>query len=112
MRYILNSAVLTNFGSWRYKPLSRNEAVSWLLGDTWESTIRYPETAEALSLITGIYIPIVDKTIQMHPGDEALVFRLIFPPNSRRIPQQNKGKLEINFILEHMEIGLLIMDGR
>lgn len=45
----------------------------------------------------------------MQPGDEALVFRLAFPPGAGRIEVEKKGKLNAQFILDNCEIGLLKM---
>lgn len=111
-RYILNSSVLTAFGRWDYRVLSVDEARKWLLAGEFESTIRYQETALALESITGIHIPVRSVTCQMKAGDQALVFRLLLPPGTQRIPVASKGKLSTEFIKEHCEIGLLRLVGK
>jgi len=107
MKYILNSAVITSPGRYEYQLIDVAAATAWLASGGWQSTIGYAETAEALSELTGIEIPVNRATIRMEPGDEALVFRLIVPPGSRRIDPSTKGGLGREFILQHAEIGML-----
>ncbi len=107
MKYILNSAVITAPGTYDYKHITPTQAIDWLNEGGWESTIGYPETAEALQQICGCKIPVNRKVITMQAGDEALVFRLIFQQGYRPDPSQ-KGSMGLNFILKHCEIGILI----
>jgi len=111
MRYILNSAVITNWGYWLYKPISLEEAREWLNRGPFISTIRYKETAETVYQLTGIYVPRSNVTIQMEPGDEALVFRLRFEIGAARVAQELKGKLTPEFVRKYLEIGILKMLG-
>lgn len=106
MRYILNSAVITAPGIYEYKHITPAEALTWLHGDDWESCIGYVETAQALSFIAKTTIPVSRKVITMQVGDEALVFRLVFPQGYRPDTSQ-KGSMGIEFILAHCEIGIL-----
>ena len=56
--------------------------------------------------VPGIPRPCVNrKTIEMDPGDEALVFRIALPPHERRIAA--RGNVGVDFLAEHCEIGLL-----
>ena len=48
------------------------------------------------------------KTITMEAGDEALVFRLAFPPGTPRIDPGGKGKLSQAILAGHYELGLLV----
>jgi len=106
MKYILNSAVITAPGTYEYKHITTDELKNWLNSNKWDSTIGYPETAEALQKISNVHIPVNRKIITMLPGDEALVFRLVFPQGYRPDPAQ-KGNMGIDFILTHCEIGIL-----
>jgi hypothetical protein len=106
MKYLLNSAVITSPGTYNYRHITLEEARVWLDKGGWESTIGYPETAEALQNITGIPIPVNRNTITMQDGDEALVFRLVFPKGFRPDPAQ-KGAMGQDFILKNSEIGIL-----
>ncbi len=121
--YIFNSAVITAFGKYEYDCTPPGSARHWLLEHKWESCIGYEETAKALSELTSfsgkyppIVIPVNRKTIHMeckwndekgeYEGDEALVFRLVFPDGYRPDPSK-KGNLGEDFIRENCEIGIL-----
>jgi len=86
MKYILNSAVLTAFGLYNYKQV--------------------PLLAEALTNLSSVQVPVNRKIITMQAGDEALVFRLVFPQGYRPDPSQ-KGKMGMDFILKNSEVGIL-----
>ena len=106
MKYVLNSAVITAPGTYEYKRITSVEAQLWLQAGGWESCIGYAETAEALSRIAGISVPVSRKVITMRAEDEALVFRLVFPQGYRPDPAQ-KGSMGLGFILANCEIGIL-----
>lgn len=106
MNYILNSAVITAPGDFSYRHISVPVAIAWLQDGGWESTMGYQETALALQEITGVPIPVNRKTIKMSEGDEALVFRLVFPAGYRPDPAQ-KGALGREFVSQNCEIGIL-----
>lgn len=133
MQYVLNSAVLTAFGEFRYTALSPSQAKSWLTtcecdhssgqidgqtcrtcrgsGYRWTSTMGYQETASALEELMGFTpgtIPVNRVQIAMEPGDSALVFRLMFPPGTPRLDPQDKGRLREHLRAQHWELGLLV----
>jgi len=109
--YILNSAVITAPGTYRYTLLQPSEAAEllriWCDPDAFPnppiSCIGYEETAEAMAVLLN-YRPAINRmTIKMLPGDQALVFRL-----TKRLSQaEMKGKLGLSLILSNCEIGLL-----
>lgn len=107
MRYLLNSAVITAPGTYRYRLITVDEAKQWVSEGEFISTIGYPETAEALRRITGVDIPVNRTAVKMEPGDEALVFRLAFKPGDPRPDVAFKGQLGVEWILERCEFGLL-----
>ncbi len=43
----------------------------------------------------------------MQAGDEALVFRLVFPPGTPRIDPKDKGRLSAAIMAGQYELGLL-----
>ena len=106
-KYILNSAVLTAPGSYHYRLVSVAEAKRWLDAGGWKSTIGYEQTAEALSALTGVQVPVDRVSIEMEPGDEALVFRLKFPPGTPRIAPGDKGRLKQLLLGGHWELGII-----
>ena len=107
MRYILNSAVITAPGDWHYDLISPDAARQWAQGG-FVSTVGYEQTAEALSQLLGVPVPVDRKSITMQVGDEALVFRLVFPPGTGRIDPKDKGSLTAAVIAGHYELGLLV----
>lgn len=109
-RYLLNSAVITAPGDYRYTLIEGDvaaTATAWLDGGPFQSGIRYPDTAQALREITGVSVRVAELTFAMQPGDEALVFRLHFPPGTPRVPDKQKGKFSVAFLLQHCEFGIL-----
>lgn len=107
MRFILSSAVITAPGTYRYRRIDLQAARRWLEAGPHYSTIRYRETAHALGALLGRKIETRDEQVKMQPGDEALVFRLVFPPGTRGLPTDQKGKVSVQFILDNCEIGVL-----
>lgn len=151
-RFLLNSAVITAPGDYRYRLIDVKEARHWyetpLLPHSEEvrekvqelvqhgkpisaiaiemgigkarvktliarepdvviSTIGYAETAAALSELLSVEIPVDRRSITMEKGDEALVFRLVFPPGTPRIDPKDKGALGAALLAGHYELGLL-----
>lgn len=107
MRYVLNSAVITAPGRYDYYLVRVEAAKRWLEVGDFISTIGYAETAEALTQLTGVPVAVNRTTIQMAPGDEALVFRLVLPPGTPRITPETKGMLTPEFVAANSEIGIL-----
>lgn len=107
MRFILSSAVITAPGTYRYRHINLEQARQWIEAAPFHSTIRYVETARALSALVGRKIGTRNETVKMKPGDEALVFRLVFPPGTRGLPTDKKGKVSVEYILDHCELGIL-----
>ncbi len=107
MRYIMNSAVISTPGRYSYRLVEMEEAIRWLSGNDWISAIGYPETASALSALTGVSIPANRQMVEMQKGDEALVFRL-----TRRVSNPGmKGSLTSDFVRQNYEIGVLKKEG-
>lgn len=108
VKYLLNSAVITAPGRYDYRLVNQAEAREWASMERLVSTIGYEQTAEALSQILGFTVPVDRRTITMNPGDEALVFRLAFPPGAPRIDPADKGRLKQAVLDGHFELGLLV----
>jgi len=79
--YILNSPILTDYGSYLYLPLNLEEAKQ-RLANGFVSAIGHEGTAKLLSTILGIEIPVNRIQIQMQPGDDAIVFQVL-----QRLPE-------------------------
>jgi|SRR5579885_3247413 len=108
MRYLLNSAVITAPGTYRYAHIDQVRAAQWYAeGPEPLSTIGYAETAAALAHILGRPIATDRRVIVMNAGDSALVFRLALPPGAARIDPRDKGRLGEEILAGHFELGLL-----
>jgi hypothetical protein len=107
-RCILSSAVIVAPGTYTYRLLSHGEAVSWLQAGTFQSHVGYAETAQAMSELFGVAV-LANRTAAppLEVGEEALVFRLVYPPGTARVAPGAKGALSVAFIREHSEVGLL-----
>ncbi len=106
MHYLLNSAVITAPGDYHYRLITAEEAREWASGG-FVSTVGYAQTAEAMAILLGQPVPVDRRVIQMQPRDQALVFRLVFPPGSDRIDPGDKGRLSRAILEGHYELGLL-----
>ncbi len=108
MKYLLNSAVITAEGTFKYHLISTQEAQNWISEGRIVSTIGYRETAIALANVLNCETPAVNRVIvKMQPGDEALVFRLTLPPGERRLAVTKKGRQSVRKLMDNCEIGIL-----
>ena len=94
---IMNSAVLTAFGTYTYRPLSPEEARGLLAGG-FMSAVGHPEAAKAASEILGAEVPVNRAEIHMEPGERAIVVRLKSRPPAGS---------EVHASVEAYEVGLL-----
>ena len=74
--YILNSPILTNFGEYRYEPISVEKARAILFGGEFVSAIGHESTAKFLSKLLGVAIPANRVAVKMEAGDKAIVFKI------------------------------------
>ena len=75
-KYLLNSTVLTSFGTWEYALISVEEAKKFVASE-FISAIGHPATAEFLSELLATEITANRCQIDMNIGDEALVFKIL-----------------------------------
>ncbi|MCB9298842.1 MAG: DUF1874 domain-containing protein [Lewinellaceae bacterium] len=106
-RYIFNSCVITRPGQYSYRHIDLEEARRWIDAGPFTSTIRYRETARALATLVRRPIEVRSVVTHLEVGDQALVFRLVFPPGATGLPISQKGRISTGFILDHCEIGIL-----
>ena len=74
--WLLNSAVLTSYGTYSYDQISRDQARGLLQSDVYQSAIGHAVTAAVLSEQLGIQVSLNRIQISMEAGDKAIVFRL------------------------------------
>lgn len=72
---ILNSSILTSFGSYTYKPLSVDAAKS-LLKDGFISYVAHEATKQVISKLFNIELPQNRGMYFQQPGEIAIVFKL------------------------------------
>jgi hypothetical protein len=104
MLYVLNSPILTSFGTFVYRPLSLAEAIN-LLKQGFVSAVGHEATASFLSQLTGVQIPVNRIQIQMKPGDSAIVFQVL-----TRLPE-GKVLSEEELKAVPYRLGILTMEG-
>ena len=102
-KYMLNAAVMTSTGTYKYEIIDDEAAHTWLeANQDWISMIGYPEATQALKALFGVSVPLNRASIDFEDGDEALVFRL-----SHRVDPGRKGKLGLDYQIQNHEFGIL-----
>ena len=74
--YLLNTPILTEYGEYSFKKISKEEAIEEM-GYGFVSAIGHEGTANLMSQLTGMTIPVNRVAIKMQPGDKAVVFRVL-----------------------------------
>lgn len=77
--YILNAPILTNWGTYQFGPLSV-EAASAMLhygNQDFISAVGHEATAQVLSKLLEVTVPVNRVAVKMEHGDKAIVFRLL-----------------------------------
>ncbi|MCX7751198.1 MAG: YddF family protein, partial [Candidatus Bipolaricaulota bacterium] len=100
---VLNSAVVTDFGSYSYEPLTIDAVRAWLHAGPVISQVGYQSTADWIESRLGIRLPLSRDARRMQPGDEALVVRLRY----RLDDPARKAGGGVALTDEDVEIGLL-----
>lgn len=74
--YLLNAPILTAFGRWSFEgPLTVERAAEVLRGG-FVSAVGHGGAAEFLTRLLGVAVPVNRTSIEMRPGDRAVVLRL------------------------------------
>jgi len=102
-KYILNSAVITSPGLYRYTLITKKEVQKFLKEGDIINTIGYEETVELFNEMFNTNFSVNKIKIRMEKGDRGVVFRI-----KERIIDKEKGKVSKEFIRDKLEIGLLV----
>ncbi len=81
MPYLINAPILTAYGDYSFTKISAHEATG-ILKKGFVSAIGHQATADILTRILGIDVPMNRASIEMDCGDIAVVFRLL-----QRLPE-------------------------
>lgn len=74
--YVLNSPILTDYGTYEYEELSEEEATQKLQSAEVRSAVGHQGTADAITAITGVQVPMNRQAIVMKTGEEAIVVKV------------------------------------
>ena len=103
--YVLNTPILTEYGSFDFRKSSLPE-VKELLSQGFTSAIGHEATASLMSELTGINIPVNRVAIKMQPGDIAVVFRLLTRlPEGKVLSLDEIAKIPYELGILEMEAG-------
>jgi hypothetical protein len=72
---VLNTSIITSYGSFTYEPLTLEDARR-LVRAGFNSAIGHPETAEVLSELLNTPVPVNRIEYVQQPGGKAIVFKL------------------------------------
>lgn len=76
-RYVYNTPILTAYGTWAFTQVTVDEAIAFLRSAGWISGIGHSGTAQLLTQLSGVLVPVNRISTRLDIGDEALVFRLL-----------------------------------
>ena len=95
--YIFNTPILTEYGDYSFRKISLPE-VKELLSQGFVSAIGHEGTANLMSQLTGMTIPVNRVAIKMQPGDKAVVFRVLTRlPEGKVLTQEELSQIPYEF---------------
>ena len=101
MIYILNTPILTEYGLYKFTRISPHLAKEIITEEEFISAVGHEGTAEIISKLTRVTVPMNRVAIRMQPGERAIVFRLL-----TRLPEGRVLSAEELITLPY-EFGLL-----
>lgn len=81
---ILNTSILTNYGSYNYEPLTLEQARE-LVQEGFDSAVGHQSTCDVLSTLLGVKVPMNRVQYAQNVVDVALVFKLNGRPEEGKI---------------------------
>lgn len=98
--YIMNTTIVPNNGTYKLEDLGVVGAQHLIDGYSFTSAIGHASTAEIISSLLGIEIPMNRATISFEPGDIAICFKLDKrPPEGEILSTEQLKELGYSFKL-------------
>ena len=82
---VLNTSILTDTGRYELKDITLEEAQYLAKNNTLDSAVGHAATAEIMTTLLGVEIPVNRQMFQQQPGQQALVFKLNGRPEEGKI---------------------------
>lgn len=82
---ILNTSILTNDGEYKLESISLEKAVAFTQATDIDSAVGHESTAQILTEILGVDIPVNRQMFAQEVGQKALVFKLNGRPPEGKI---------------------------
>lgn len=79
---ILNTSILTAYGTYEYVPVTLDQARELVQRWKYQSAVGHAATADILTLLLGVTVPAARVQYKQGAGDTALVFKL-----QQRLPE-------------------------
>lgn len=97
MRYLINTPILTNYGTFDFKPITIDEAKS-LMASGYTTAIGHVGTADLLTKVLNTKVEANRIPIKMEKGDDAIIFRLKSRlPEGVVLSEEELAKLDYEF---------------
>lgn len=82
---ILNTSILTSAGEYKLKDISLGEAKQLVSDNALDSAVGHTSTAEVMTTLLRVEIPVNRQQFVQQPGQQALVFKLNGRPEEGKI---------------------------
>ena len=104
MIYLLNTPILTDYGVYDFKKIEIAEVKAILSEEGFTSAVGHQGTADLLTQLLGVPVPMNRVAIKMEENDVAVVFRLKNRlPEGTVLSEEELAKLVIEFgVLERI----------
>lgn len=73
---LLNTSILTQYGTYSYEPATLDEVRTRIATSEWQSAIGHESTAQILTDLLGVDVPVNRMQYSQQPGEIAVVFKL------------------------------------
>lgn len=82
---VLNTSILTTAGAYELKDITLDEAKKLVSENKIDSAVGHASTAQIMTALLGVEIPVNRQMFVQQPGQDALVFKLNGRPQEGKI---------------------------